>query len=65
MQEESKEEYIARHRKALGKEAANSEVESDQDEPAFIEKLKKWLYIALLLTFVWGIYQIFGMMDSN
>jgi hypothetical protein len=64
MQEESKEEYLARHRKSIGPvgEEANVEV---QTETNLKTKIKNWLYLILLLVFVWIIYQMFGMMKSN
>jgi hypothetical protein len=65
MSEESKEEFIARHRKALGKEEQSMEEEPEERPSTTLESLKKWLYLTLLMAFVWAIYQIFGMMNSN
>lgn len=70
MKEESKEEYLARHRKQL---AANknsddflAEIECDPDRPlSFMDKLKKWTLLLLFAAFILAIYQIFGMLNSN
>ncbi|MBL7931411.1 MAG: hypothetical protein JNL60_05900 [Bacteroidia bacterium] len=61
MQEESKEDFLARHRKSLG----IIEEEEPADQPGRMAGLRKWMYLILLLTFIWMIYQMFGMMKSN
>jgi len=63
MQEESKEEYLARHRKSLG--IVEEEEEEAQLTTNFTTKIKGWFYLILLLVFIWIIYQMFGMMKSN
>lgn len=62
MQEESKEEYLARHRRSL---ASTEEEEEPEPEISLTNRIKSWFYLALLLVFVWIIYQMFGMMKSN
>lgn len=64
MQEESKEEFLARHRKSLGI-IEESEEPVAEEPSSILTRLRNWLYLILLLVFVWLVYQMFGMMKSN
>jgi len=68
MKEETKEEYVARHRKELG---LNDPLENPEEslslkKPATLrERLNTVLFLAGFVLFLWMLLQIFGMMKSN
>ncbi|PBQ32038.1 hypothetical protein CNR22_09740 [Sphingobacteriaceae bacterium] len=69
MQEESKQDYIARHRKHLGvtdtDDRAEDNTEIDKRPAGFKARLKSLLFLLLLALFFYAILQIFGMLKSN
>jgi len=67
MPEETKEEYIARHRKESGTDPAHDTTEQAPIKQAstFKEKLRAAFFLLLFGLFLWVILQIFGMMKSN
>jgi hypothetical protein len=68
MQEESKEEYLARHRRELaggGEPASENPQETEEEKIPFSARLKKWLLLLLFAAFIFGIYMLFGMLKAN
>lgn len=69
MNEESKEEYLARHKKELGIIAPDDELEQEDDienKPTGLKaKLKSLFFLLLSALFLYFIYQVFGMFKSN
>lgn len=64
MQEETKEEYLARHRKGMGMHHDAEPEAYPETDKAWVG-FKKWVFILLLLLFAIGIYCMFGMMRAN
>lgn len=65
MQEETKEEYLDRHRKSLGTEDLQAEIDPETSRLSFKERLGRIIVVLLLLAFTWTLFQIFGMMKGN
>jgi len=67
MQEETKEEYIARHRKENG---IVDPIEALSEIPVkkarnLKEKLSTLFFIVLFVFFLWAVIMMFGMMKAN
>jgi|GEM_PF-6589757 len=68
MQEESKEEFLIRHRK---EQALNGEQDEfveeapDENSITFKSRMKALFFFLLLALFLWMIFLVFGMMKSN
>jgi len=68
MQEETKDEYLARLRKEQGRTDStelNAEEEPRAEAVTFVSRLKRWFLLLLFALFIWAIYMIFGMLKSN
>ncbi len=66
MQEETKEDFLRRHRKALGIDPAVEDgVEDDEERRSYRAYFKRLAFIVMLLAFICGIYYMFGMMKGN
>jgi len=69
MKEETKEEYLARHKKQVGEIDSVEETEqsddSDKMPTEFKARLKSLFFLILLALFFYAILQIFGMLKSN
>jgi hypothetical protein len=68
MHEETKDEYLARHKKENGLAASSSTLEAEltQKKPVtFKERLRGFFFLLLFAVFLWVLLEIFGMMNSN
>jgi hypothetical protein len=67
MQEESKEDYIARHRREQGINVAPMEESEDLPEKktTLKERLSAIFFLLLVAVFLWMIFMVFGMLKSN
>ena len=66
MQEETKEEYLARLKKERGIEESLEELQSAEPEKrTFKERLKGLFLLLLFALFLWAVIEMFGMMKAN
>ena len=67
MQEESKEDYIARHRREQGINIAPGDEaeELTEKKTTLKERLNGIFFLLLVALFLWMIFQVFGMLKSN
>ena len=67
MQEESKEDYIARHKREQGINTApaNEAEELPEKKATLKERLNSIFFLLLVALFVWMLYMVFGMLKAN
>jgi hypothetical protein len=67
MPEESKEEYIARHRREQGTNSVSEEMPEGAPvkKPTLKERLSGIFFLLLVALFLWLIFQVFGMLKAN